>query len=108
MRPLQWTDLQDKAIRSARRLGTPWSQIASQLGVSREATIQRAIALGIYTRRAVAGAGAVEQAGQAKDPTAAPIAAAQGPIARPPLPPGHPDCWQLLSTEPYPLPVFLP
>lgn len=92
---LVWTDCRDTALRSLRAAGTPWERIAGELGISRNAALERARRIGIRRQMPVPVPRPVPE-----DPN------------RPPLPPGHPVAWSvitagtLLEGTAYPLPVF--
>jgi hypothetical protein len=89
-----WTEAQDVQIRRLRTEGASWDTIASIMGHSRWAIIDRGRRIG------------------ARPPPRELVAPAEDP-ARDPLPAGHPRSWSVLTTgtvlegTPYPLPVFV-
>ncbi len=78
---LHWTEYQDEALRRLRRGGASWATIALACGVSRNAALERAkkLRIRIEPKRA-------QKAVRVPDL-----------YERPPLPPGHPECWALLT-----------
>lgn len=93
--PTVWTAAADARLRRLRAEGRTWAEIAADLGVSRDMATERGRRIG--ARR--------PPADHAPTP-------ASGDPARPPLPPGHPVSWGLLTRGttlegvPYPFPVF--
>ncbi|HET7884565.1 MAG TPA: AsnC family protein [Acetobacteraceae bacterium] len=90
---LIWTDAQDTQIKRLRLEGASWDTIATTLGLSRWSVIERG-------RRI-----------NACQPPPTAVVPPEDP-RRPPLPPGHPKSWGVLTVgtvlenAPYPLPVF--
>ena len=74
-RRIDWTERQDETLRLMRRRGKGWEEIAGMLGMSRNATMERARALHALIERVGGGGEAVV------DPD------------RRPLPPGHAVSW---------------
>lgn len=97
--PLQWTDEGDRTLRALRQAGASWDRIARALGVSRWAAIERSKLLGAHLPLPRAPR-------LAPDPLDDPD--------RPPLPPGHPLAWAILTRgtvlegTAYPAPPVLP
>lgn len=80
-----WTQAQDETIRRTRRDGATWDAIATALGTSRNAVIERGRRIG---------------ARRAPPPPADPAADAQAALrdpAREPMPPGHPVAWGAIT-----------
>ena len=94
---ITWTHLADARLLHLRALGRPWHSVAVELGVGRNAAIERARRLGLQPVTRI-------------QPPPRPVVER---IDRPPLPPGHPVSWQVITAgtclegEPYPYPVFL-
>lgn len=92
-RKLAWTDAQDTQIRRLRMEGASWDTIATILGLTRSATIDRGRRIG------------------ARPPPREFVPPPEDP-ARDPLPAGHPRSWSVLTSgtllegTPYPMPVF--
>ncbi len=91
---LAWTPAQDALIRRLRAAGATWDTIASAFSVSRFTIIERGRRIGAF-----------RPPPELKPPPEDPD--------RPPLPPGHPDCWHVLTKgtvlegSNYPYPVFI-
>lgn len=91
----RWSPEQDARLRTLRAEGHTWAAIAVELGTGREATRERGRRIGAI-----------------RQPRPRPIDFTD-PANRPPLPPGHPLSWGLLTAgtvlagEAYPFPVFL-
>jgi len=89
-----WTEAQDVQIRRLRTEGASWDRIASIIGHSRWAIIDRGRRIG------------------ARPPPRELVAPPEDP-GREPLPAGHPRSWSVLTAGtvlegvPYPLPVFV-
>jgi hypothetical protein len=107
---IQWTKTADDLLTALRAAGQTWDAIAATLGVSRNSVLTRAKSLGSPTSQFsshTAGRAAKERVEQ----TAA-VTEDQEEAERPPLPPGHPIAWGLLTRGtileglPYPLPGF--
>jgi hypothetical protein len=88
-----WTPEVDARLLSLRALGLAWAMIGQELHIGRTAARERGRRLGARRLpRARLPAPAMED--------------------RPPLPPGHPACWGLITAgtvlegEAYPFPVF--
>jgi hypothetical protein len=94
---LVWTELRDRALRTLREQGKSWDLIATALGMSRWAAIERARAIGAHIPL-----------------PPRPPRPEKGPGGREPLPAGHPLAWQvltegtLLAGEAYPYPPLPP
>lgn len=104
-----WTDQADTEILRLRRAGVTWDAIAHSLAVGRNSVVAR----GQLLLRGAAGA----PPGAAIVPPVADVARAVRPPTpprtdRPPLPPGHPIAWAVLTEHTslagstYPYPVF--
>lgn len=89
---LLWTEQRDIWLKRLRAAGMPWDVIATELGISRNAAIERG-------RRIGARLPPPEHVPEPEDPE------------RPPLPPGHAVSWgaivagTCLEGAPYPLPL---
>lgn len=86
MKKRSWTPAQDAEILRLRAEGVTWKMIATALGLSRTAVVERG-------RRIYAA-----------QPTPMPAPAPKHDHARPPdpLPAGHPLTWGLICSDPYP------
>ncbi len=96
-----WTEQADTEILRLRRAGATWDAIAYGLAVGRNSVVAR----GQLLLRGAADA----------PPARATVPAARPPAPapdRPPLPPGHPIAWAVITENtslagcPYPYPVF--
>lgn len=89
---IEWTAAQDTKIRQMRAANASWDSIAEAVGVTRWTAIERGRRLGARLSPPV---------GQQTT----------GDADRPPLPPGHPETWgvitkgMLLEGMPYPVPT---
>jgi hypothetical protein len=97
--PLHWTETGDRTLRNLRHDGASWDRIARALGVSRWTAIERAKLIGAHL------------------PLPRPTRFTPDPLDdpdRPPLPPGHPLAWGILTAgtllegTAYPAPPTLP
>ena len=95
--PLIWTESRDNLLCGLRAEGRSWDAIATMLGISRWAAIERGRLVGAHKPQPPAGP--------------------RGPAAesgREPLPPGHPASWgaitagTLLDGAAYPYPPIVP
>jgi hypothetical protein len=97
---ITWTAAADASIASLRACGVTWDRIAASLGVSRNAALERARAL---------RDGGAPVGPRAPRPQ---VQAAPADPTRPPLPPGHPIAWAVLTEDTclagtdYPAPDF--
>jgi hypothetical protein len=98
-----WTEQADTEILRLRRAGLTWDAIAYGLAVGRNSVVARGLLLLRGTQDAPPA--------RAVTPTVRP--AAPPPVTdRPPLPPGHPIAWAVLTEHTslagcaYPYPVF--
>jgi hypothetical protein len=93
-RKFLWTEAQDVQIKRLRTEGASWDAIASIMGLTRWAIIDRGRRIG------------------ARPPPPEFVASLEDP-GRDPLPAGHPRSWSMLTVgtvlegTPYPLPVFI-
>ena len=78
---LHWTAYQDEALRRLRRAGASWAAVALACGVSRNAALERAKKLRIRIDRQ-----------RAAKPTRV-----LDMHERPPMSPGHPEAWAILT-----------
>jgi hypothetical protein len=91
---LVWTPTQDALVKRMRAEGATWDAIAAELSVSRFTIIERG-----------------RRIGACRPPP--PVKPPLEDRGRPPLPPGHPYCWLLLTEgtvlegTDYPYPVFI-
>ncbi len=90
-----WTAALDERVRTLRRAGLTWDALALDMGLGRNTVLERGRRLGaqkLPRQRIVPPAEALD---------------------RPPRPPGHPECWGLITAgtvldgAPYPYPVYL-
>ena len=84
----QWTETADRTICEMRGAGETWSAIGRRLGLARSTVIERG-------RRLRAAAPKKMAAPPKRDDLL-------DDANRPPLPPGHPLTWGLLTSEPFP------
>ncbi len=98
-----WTAQADAEILRLRRAGVTWDAIAHSLAAGRNSVVARGQAL----LRGTADAPPARAVAPVVRPPAAPRV-----TDRPPLPPGHPIAWAVLTEQtslagcPYPYPVF--
>lgn len=84
--PLTWSEAQAARLTQLRASGASWDAIAAEMGMSRNACIERARKIGAHVKR---------QAGDAPPP----------PERRMPLPAGHPDAWSIIALPGYECPL---
>ncbi len=99
---ITWTEQADTELLRLRRAGATWDAIAHRLAVGRNSVVERGLAL-------LRGSTAAAPPARAVPPVAP---ARPRPTDRPPLPPGHPVAWAVLTEHTalagcaYPYPVF--
>ncbi|MBX5455109.1 MAG: AsnC family protein [Acidobacteriia bacterium] len=107
---IQWTKTADNLVTALRAEGQTWDAIAARLGVSRNSVLNRVKCLASPGFQLFSDT-AAEPRKKGVEETAA-TQEDDEKAERPPLPPGHPLAWGLLTRGtileglPYPLPGF--